>query len=287
MSYQRRALRSVVLPGFLALVCALAGVAQAGADGEAGLVIDYGGGNIATYCIGFTGDSIDGATLLQRAGVAPTESGAFVCAIGGTGCPASNCLCECSSGGACTYWSFFTQEYGSSWVYSSVGHTVARSGDGDLQAWRWGAGGPSSAPAPAAITFEQICGHAPRGGVAPPTAAPPPPTSLPPTAPPATTAPRTAATATEPGGFTPAPAGDMTVSPSVITEATRSSSPSPVVIGVGTTAPTTTRVADGEDDEDGGGDAGGLIAFGAIAGVLVVAIGGVVAWRSLRGGGGA
>lgn len=139
----------------------------AAADGEAGLVVDFGEGEVETYCVAFAGDSIRGDELLKSAGVSIRSVGGLVCALDGTGCPDAadtrGCLCECQ-GSRCTYWAYFTQDYGQSWIYSSLGFTGQAAGDGDMQSWKWGAGGPSSAPAPAAITFEEVCGHQPQGG---------------------------------------------------------------------------------------------------------------------------
>ncbi|WP_416223930.1 hypothetical protein, partial [Tepidiforma sp.] len=163
----------VVFAGALTAL-ALAGVARA--DGEAGLVIQDGE-TVTTYCVPFQGDSISGEQLLASAGL-PIEkfgggSGVVVCAIGATGCfdPSSfdSCFCQCK-GNDCTYWAFFTRQYGKNWVYSSLGVALARARDGELHAWKWGKGGPSSAPAPSNdITFEQVCGHPPRGGAPAPT----------------------------------------------------------------------------------------------------------------------
>lgn len=156
----------VVLGGFAALV---GGIGVASADGEVGLVIQEGG-QATTYCIAYTGDGITGEELLQRAGLTVEQFGGSartVCSIGGTGCSDassfSSCFCECQ-GGNCVYWAFFTREYGKDWVYSSLAFNLLKAEDGDLHGWKWGAGGPSSAPAPADITFEQVCGRAPRGG---------------------------------------------------------------------------------------------------------------------------
>lgn len=157
-----------------ALAAALAGTAVASADGEVGLVIQEGT-ETTTYCIAYTGEGITGEELLKRAGLAVEQfgggGGRTVCAIGGTGCSDASsftsCFCECKGGGSCVYWAFFTREYGKAWVYSSLAFNLLKADDGDLHGWKWGAGGPSSAPAPADITFEQVCGHAPRGGAQP------------------------------------------------------------------------------------------------------------------------
>jgi hypothetical protein len=159
--------RHRLIPLLLAFVVPLLAFSVVSADGEAGLVVDYGDGDVRTFCVGFSGDDIRGDQLLRAAGVSLHSISGLVCALDGTGCPdasnTQNCLCKCQ-GSNCTYWSYFTQKYGASWIYSSLGLTAQKSRDGDLQAWKWGTGGPSSAPAPAATTFEQVCGHAPRGG---------------------------------------------------------------------------------------------------------------------------
>lgn len=265
----------------LAVVVALVPLA-AHADGEAGLVIQVGD-QVTTFCVPFSGESISGEALLAASGL-PVErfggaSGVVVCAIGATGCfdPASfdSCFCQCK-GNDCTYWAFFTRAHGAGWVYSSVGIGLAKAKDGEVHGWKWGRGGPASAPAPADVTFEQICGHPPRGGAAP-TATPPPAaaTTAPlPTLPPTGTAPPAAAT-----GAPTAPAGaTASVAPSApataaITLVPQSPAPSP--------APSPADAAAGR--EGGSGGAGRIVAFGAVAGALVLAIAGAAVWRRRRG----
>ncbi|MCX7617996.1 hypothetical protein [Tepidiforma sp.] len=276
------------------LIAALAAAAAlvpfaARADGEAGLVIQVGD-QVTTWCVPFTGDSIPAEQLLAASGL-PVEqfgggSGRVVCAIGQVGCfDAANfdaCFCQCK-GGDCTYWAFFTRAYGRGWVYSSLGISLAKAKDGEVHGWKWGRGGPSSAPAPADITFEQICGHPPRGGAAPTAAA----TAPPPTAPaPATAAPGAGGSpaAASPAAGTASPAA----SPAGET-ATAAPSP-PTAAGVTITAaspvpPGSTPAASGGSASGAGDDgAGGRLAgFGAVAGALVLAIIGAAAWRRRRG----
>jgi len=91
------------------------------------------------------------------------------------------------------------------------------------------------------------------------------------------------APATETDTFTPAPDGELTVSPSEVVSPTSETSPTSVVVGVGTTAPANPDIE--ADEDDGGGGSSGLIAFGVVALVLVGAIGGALAWRAKAGGG--
>ena len=275
----------------LAAAAALAPFA-ARADGEAGLVIQVGD-QVTTYCVPFTGDSISGERLLAASGL-PVEqfggsSGRVVCAIGQVGCfnPSSfdSCFCECK-GNDCTYWAFFTRAYGKGWVYSSVGISLARAKDGEVHGWKWGRGGPSSAPAPADITFEQICGHPPRGGAAPtplpPTPLPPTPTRVPalqpsPTAGAAAPASPAATSAASPE----APGATMTVAPSpaataaVITIVPQSPAAPP--------APAGTAAAGAPAGSGDGSSTLRLAAFAVFAGALLAAIGGAAAWRVRRG----
>ncbi len=271
-----------------ALAAALALVPLAArADGEAGLVIQVGD-EVRTYCVPFTGESISGEQLLAASGL-PVEqfgggSGRVVCAIGGVGCfdPGSfdACFCQCS-GNDCTYWAFFTRAHGQGWVYASVGISLARARDGDVHGWKWGRGGPSSAPAPADITFEQICGHPPRGGQAP-TATPQPTATFTPaaTVPPAAgggATPGATPTHTPAGGApatTAVPASPTAASPTVVITLSPMGSP------VSTPSPLDQP---GPRAGDGQGGGGAPWAFGAVAGGLVLAIVAAAAWRVRRG----
>jgi hypothetical protein len=269
----------------VAAILALLAVGAARADGEAGLVIQDGDA-VTTYCIAFQGDGINGDALLRAAGQTFDAygggSGLAVCSIGARGCPDassfSSCFCQCQ-GGDCTYWAFFTRNYGKNWVYSSLAFNLLKAKDGDVHGWKWGKGAPSSAPVPQDVTFEQICGHSPRGGAAPTATAPPPTVALP------TNVPSIAgATATAPLATLPATAS---------TEASPSGQPSPVqtrpLVTITNSVPTASSQttpstpATAEDDGDSSG-AGGLLAFGAVAAVLVAAIGGGLIWRRTHAG---
>lgn len=266
-----------------AAAASVAVVQAASADGEVGLVLQEGDA-VTTYCVAYEGGGISGEALLERAGLAVEQFGGSgartVCAIGGTGCSDASsfasCFCQCQ-GGDCTYWAFFTREYGAAWVYSSLGFNLLQAQDGDVHGWKWGKGGPNSAPAPAEVTFEQVCGHAPRGGVDPatpeqPTAVAPPEVTL--TAPAATSTvagpanpPGTSPTAPRSGGGANTPDAGSTLTVT-----------SGVTITAGKTAPAAESTAEREG-EDGGSGAGNIIAFGVVAVLLAGAIGGAAWWR--------
>ncbi len=264
---------------FLVLIAAMAvGLgATARADGEAGLVIQDGS-EVKTYCVAFRGDGITGQDLLKDAGlgieVFGGGSGLTVCALGPTGCKDASsftsCFCQCQ-GGDCTYWAFFTRQYGKNWVYSSLAFNLLKAKDGDVHGWKWGRGAANSAPAPLDITFAQICGHEPRAGVAPTVAAA------------ATSA------APAPGSATVASTAAHAASQSPISANTPSEAPT-VTVTIGTSAgiaPATATLpplapATGKESDEGTA-AGGYLAFGAIAIVLLGAITGALVWRRRNG----
>ncbi len=263
----------------IALLLVVAGTAArpraALADGEAGLVIDYGDGRVVTYCVAFEGDRITGQELLERAGLDVNQFSGMVCAIGGVGCrhqgDFASCHCQCEDLSDCTYWAYFVQRNDGGWVYSSLGFQSQVARHGDLHGWRWGKGTAGRAPKPPALTFADVCGSArpsPTESSPPPTTSPAPPpraggagSALPS---PSASPERPAAPAESPspaptlaGGFTPLPA-----SPSSGEGSAAAGLPSP------TFAPA---------EEPGSAGSGGvpvrrLAAFGALAGVLAAAI---------------
>lgn len=266
---------------FGGLAAFVAGIGVASADGEVGLVIQEGG-QATTYCIPYTGDGISGEELLQRAGLTVGQFGGSartVCSIGDTGCSDassfSSCFCQCQ-GGSCVYWAFFTRDHGKDWVYSSLAFNLLKAEDGDIHGWKWGAGGPSSAPAPVDITFEQVCGHSPRGGAAP-VVATATATAAPQQIQQTTAATPNAATAT--ATSTPGVAATRTVAlpatPGTAATAT-------VVVTIGQTP----EAAAGSDAEEAANRDGtiAIIGFGVIAGLMLLAIGGA-AVRGRRDGG--
>ncbi len=146
---------------------------------QAALVIRYGDGQVATHCVTFTEPQITGYDVLVRAGLDVTIDaggmGAAVCAIQGTGCPATNCFCQCQ-GAECQYWSYWHQVDGI-WQYSPGGASIYPVTHGAIEGWSWGPGSVTEAIAPPAVSFDAVC-NAPAATA---TAAPPTPTLLPPT----------------------------------------------------------------------------------------------------------
>jgi hypothetical protein len=116
-----------------------------------GLVVDMGDGALVTRCVAFGEAEISGLDVLERSGLEIVTNQGAICAIGGTGCPASNCWCQCQ-GSPCIYWSYWHWLDGG-WQYSQAGAAGYRVHDGDVEGWRWGEG----ATPPPMIPFEQIC----------------------------------------------------------------------------------------------------------------------------------
>jgi hypothetical protein len=123
------------------------------------IVVSLGGGEVQTRCVQFTEDEITGYEALSRADLAFEAEvvglGASVCRIEQSGCPASDCFCQCK-GGACLYWSYWQFRDGE-WQYSQVGATLKTVADGDMEGWVWDIGAPNEAPAPPLISFEEVC----------------------------------------------------------------------------------------------------------------------------------
>jgi len=131
---------------------------QAQSPNHAGLVIHFPDGRVETACIGFVEDEITGLDLLNRSGLPVTLDyssglGAKVCRIAGTGCdfPGENCWCQCQ-GSPCIYWNYWQLRDGQ-WVYSPLGASDRRLGDGDVDGWVWGDGQEP----PPLLSVDEIC----------------------------------------------------------------------------------------------------------------------------------
>ena len=144
--------RWIVLMAWIALAAA-SGQAQ---ENRAGLVIQFGDGRIATYCVRFGEPSITGLELLARSSLRPVAEvgglGSAVCSIGGQGCayPAQPCFCQCQ-GATCAYWNYLHLIDGA-WRYAPVGASGYTVTDGMVDGWAWG-----DQVAPPVYTLDQIC----------------------------------------------------------------------------------------------------------------------------------
>ncbi len=145
---------------------------------RAGVVIVHEDGLVETACVTFYEDNITGGELLNRAVLSverdATGIGDLVCRIGESGCPATDCLCQCQGGDDCVYWSYWHQVDGQ-WQYSQAGASLYPVEDGAIDGWVWGPGASGSAPEPPAVTLDGLCLEP---TVLPPTATWPPATAL-------------------------------------------------------------------------------------------------------------
>lgn len=179
---------------FVLLLLALPSYLRAQTSHLAGVVVDLGGGQVQTYCIAFAEEQISGYEALQRTGL-PVEveaggMGAAVCQIGQTGCPSTNCFCQCPGGANCNYWSYWHLN-GGSWQYALGGSSQYMVRHGAVDGWVWGAGGSGNASPPVSTSFEQVCAAQLPATAVPtalPTATPSPTATAVPTATPTHTA---------------------------------------------------------------------------------------------------
>jgi hypothetical protein len=260
------------IPPASSIACA---AQQQQAAHHAGLVIVFPNARIESRCIAFSGDTITGAELLRESGLPIVFAnfggalGAGVCRIDDVGCrDPGNCFCQCQ-GADCAFWSYFKLD-GTVWRYENLGPANHRLHDGDTDAWVWGSGhaGPGDAPPPCPQSKPS------------PTPAPPPNTQ-----PPAR------------DGSSGAPGSDATRAPAVVGESTPVSTTASTQAPVATTTPAAQLRAaqtasapnaqglskEGSTNGPGSGVPGGLIAFGAVAGVLAAGIGIVVVRRRIGG----
>lgn len=237
---------------------------------HAGLVIVFDDERIETYCIEFAEDEISGAELLRRSGLPVVVTGfgglgTGVCRIDDVGCSdPTDCFCQCR-GAECSYWAYYALEDGG-WEYLPVGPSQRRLRDGEADAWVWGSG---QRPA----TTSSVCPE--RAQSPTPTRQPPSPGGAP------------APTATPPGSGAN---GSMQPEPTI-----RSSGPTPTAQTMPRYRNTPQLRGDGSDggprgqqpidtSDDGSSEPpAGLIAFGAVAGVAIAAIGGLMVRRRLHG----
>lgn len=263
---------AVALWGMVILIVgALVGTGETAGQGfnRAGLVITDAEGETQTSCVEFAEEELTGAELLRRSGIPIVYggSGSFgqgVCSIDGSGCnDPSDCFCQCR-GADCAYWAYFSMSDGR-WRFQAVGASQRRVRDGDVDGWVWG---PGSDPPPP-VTFGEVC---------PLDAAP---TALPPT--------RVSVPRGDDATEAPAPSqpvatqkrpldaeGDPEATAEAALEEQRQ------VLAEETEVRREETVVDAED-KSGGGTPAGLIAFGLVAGLLGVTIGGLALRRRLRG----
>ncbi len=159
----QRILRCLGCFVFLLAALGLPGATVADEPSQAGLIIEFGDGQVETRCITFQEEEITGADLLLTySGLdtivdASSGMGITVCQLEGEGCayPSEACFCQCMGGGECAYWNYFYREPGSSeWTYSALGAILRKVRHGSVEAWVWGDG---TTPPTFEGSFASIC----------------------------------------------------------------------------------------------------------------------------------
>lgn len=129
-------------------------------ENRAGIVVWHEEDWVQTACVTFSEESISGVELLNHSRLMVERQvsglGEMVCRIGQTGCPPTNCFCQCKGGTDCVYWSYWHLIEGE-WQYSQVGAGTYPIRDGMIDGWVWGAGRSEEAPKPPPITLDDIC----------------------------------------------------------------------------------------------------------------------------------
>jgi hypothetical protein len=150
--------------GALALLAIISVIALFGATpahaARAGVVVDFGGGNVVTRCVHFEGPQITGFQLLQDSGLTFTFEnfgptlGNAICSIQNLGCqfPAQPCFCQCTGTGPCSFIAYFILQNGA-FVLSPVGESTRVVHNKDVDGYIFNDG---STPPPV-FTIHQIC----------------------------------------------------------------------------------------------------------------------------------
>jgi hypothetical protein len=280
---------------------------SAAAVNAAGLSVTFPSGEVTTFCIEFSEDTITGAELLQRSGLAVVTAGsgglgAAVCSIDGQGCnDPGDCFCACTSS-TCAYWAYFRYNSGA-WQYSPTGAGTRTIANGDADAWVWGSGS-TPPPASGALCADPTPTPSPLPSSTPKPSATPRPSSTPVTP---QSSPTAAATSTPTSTSSPIPTPPVQA-------VVPTTAPTSAVLAAGRTLPATTpttttprpgptdaasatlsprsgaiRISDEEGERNLAGNQNGgnwrwrsTVMFAGIAAMLVC-VGGALLWRRRAG----
>jgi hypothetical protein len=120
---------------------------QASAPHHAYLVVEHRSGRTLQRCVGFSGQTIEGDTLMKQSGVefqaATTSFGRAVCQIDQEPLHFSQCLPAGQP-----YWALWIDS-GGAWSYAQTGYAQVRLHDGEGMGWEYvPQAGPSPSPPP-------------------------------------------------------------------------------------------------------------------------------------------
>ena len=283
-----------VVLGASAPVLASPSIACAAAISEgphAALVIDTGA-RATSFCVALDGASVSGTHLIELASAQYGLSyrlgfgGRAVCMLDGVGATGNDCF-----GSYPNFWGYFHGAGSSGWAWASGSAADHQVGNGEREAWSWGAGDSgTSHGTPPATTIDDACGVAP-----PPDPSPSPSTSPSPT-PPTPSPPGGGGSSngggSNAGGGTDDAGGSNASGESggqggghtseLSTTPEPSTSPSATAVAPTSASPAVVRAAAAAPPPSSGPPLAGIVALGAIA---LLGAGGVVAMRRRRGPG--
>ena len=161
-----------VIGASFALFLALQSSTWAQAESRVGLVVAYGDGRMAYAVVDFAGESISGAELLDRSGLAVTEVsfgglGVAVCAVDSTGCDVGECRQRLCHGPKPDdpYWQYFIASSDGTWQIAPLGVSGDSLENGAVRAFIWSAGVPTF-PVPSIDELAARAGNPGNDGVA-------------------------------------------------------------------------------------------------------------------------
>jgi hypothetical protein len=267
------AIALAVVLGAIAPVLSAPGIACAAAASggpHAALVVDTGQ-RATAYCVALDEASVSGTHLIELASAQYGFTyrlgfgGRAVCMLAGVGANGDDCF-----GSYPNFWGYFHGAGASGWSWatgSAADHPV---GDGDREAWSWGAGDSAATHGvPPSTTIDDACG----------TAAAPEPSPSPSPAPSATPpSPSPSATPPSPPGGGSNGGGGQTSEHTKTPEP--SASPSPTAAPPMSASPAAVRAAAAAPPPSKGPPLAGLAALGAI---VLLGAGGFATLRRRRG----
>jgi hypothetical protein len=275
-----------VVLGAIAPILAAPGIACAAASSggpHAALVVDTGQ-RATAYCVALDQASVSGTHLIELASEQYGLTyrlgfgGRAVCVLAGVGAPGDDCF-----GSYPNFWGYFHGTGASGWTWASGSAADRPVGDGDREAWSWGAGDSATTHGvPPSTTIDDACGVAPSPD---PTPSPSPsPSATPPSPSPAGGGGSSNGGGSQDGGGSN-PAGDSNggdQGTGQTSEHTKSSEPSasPAAAAPTSASPAVVRAAAASPPPSSGPPLAGLAALGAI---VILGAGGFVTMRRRRG----
>lgn len=131
----------------------------------AGLIVDYGGGEMTYAWVPFTEEEISGVDLLEKSGLSVLTvgfggMGDAVCKIVRTGCDVSACrlrLCQTADHSS-PFWQYLRLGPDGKWTKQPLGGSSSKVRDGAIDAWVWA--GSDSMPQLPVLSLSSLAEHA-------------------------------------------------------------------------------------------------------------------------------